>query len=107
MLAAAALSALSASARGVAQSRDPIAEVPPILASIVRIPVRSDSRLWLEGSSNIRDWTCKATTMEASIDVDEAGSAVHTRAIRGVFVKSRCECSSAVTGTWKLRCTRH
>ena len=33
-------------------------------ASGARIPVRPDSRLWLEGSSNVRDWTCKATTME-------------------------------------------
>lgn len=87
VLAAVALNAIAPSARIAAQSRDPIAQVPPILASIVRIPVRSDSRLWLEGSSNIRDWTCKATTMEATIDVDEVGSAIHTHAIRGVFVK--------------------
>jgi hypothetical protein len=36
-----------------------------------RVPVRSDSRLWLEGSSNIRDWTCRATTLEATIEVGE------------------------------------
>lgn len=87
MFAAVALNALAPSARIAAQPQDPVAAARPIRASIVRIPVRSDSRLWLEGSSNIRDWTCKATTMEATIDVDEGGSVVHTRAVRGVFVK--------------------
>jgi hypothetical protein len=38
----------------------------------LRLPVRADSRLWLEGSSNVRDWTCKATAMEALIAVDAA-----------------------------------
>jgi hypothetical protein len=37
----------------------------------LRLNVRSDSRLWLEGSSNVRDWRCDATTLEASIDVDD------------------------------------
>ena len=31
--------------------------------------VRRDSRLWLEGSSNVRDWTCVAKTMDATIEV--------------------------------------
>lgn len=38
----------------------------------LRLPVRADSRLWLEGTSNVRDWTCKATAMEALIAVDAA-----------------------------------
>ena len=41
-------------------------------AATLRLPVRADSRLWLEGSSNVRDWTCKATAMEALIAVDAA-----------------------------------
>src|SRR5215212_7397589 len=41
-------------------------------ASTLRLPVRADSRLWLEGSSNVRAWTCKATAMEALIAVDAA-----------------------------------
>jgi len=36
----------------------------------LRLPVRADSRVWLEGSSNVRDWTCKATVMEALIAID-------------------------------------
>jgi len=54
------------------------------IASVVRIPVRSDSRLWLEGSSNVRDWTCKATAMDATLDVSSASG---TRQVRGVAVQ--------------------
>ncbi len=36
----------------------------------LRLPVRADSKVWLEGSSNVRDWTCKATAIEALIAVD-------------------------------------
>jgi hypothetical protein len=39
-------------------------------SATLRLPVRADSKLWLEGSSNIRDWTCKATAMEALIAID-------------------------------------
>jgi polyisoprenoid-binding protein YceI len=58
----------------------------------LRVPVRSDSRLWLEGSSNVRDWTCSATSMEALIDMDARtmGSQdlqVVAKSIRSVNVK--------------------
>jgi YceI-like domain len=58
----------------------------------LRVPVRSDSRLWLEGSSNVRDWTCSATSMEALIDMDartmdSQDLQVVARSIRSVNVK--------------------
>jgi polyisoprenoid-binding protein YceI len=37
----------------------------------LRLSVRSDSRLWLEGSSNVRDWRCDATAVDASVDIDD------------------------------------
>jgi hypothetical protein len=40
----------------------------------VRLTVRSDSKLWLEGSSNVRDWRCDATSLDASADLDGAGA---------------------------------
>src|SRR5512132_434405 len=57
----------------------------------LRLPVRADSRLWLEGSSNVRDWTCKATAMEALIAVDAASvdsrdSDAIAKSLRGVDV---------------------
>jgi polyisoprenoid-binding protein YceI len=39
-------------------------------SATLRLPVRADSKLWLEGTSNVRDWTCKATAMEALIAID-------------------------------------
>jgi len=56
-------------------------------AADTRIRVRADSRLWLEGSSNVRDWTCKATTMEATIDLEDAKAGAVSRSVRGVSVQ--------------------
>ena len=57
----------------------------------LRLPVRADSKLWLEGTSNVRDWTCKATAMEALIAVDAASVDSHdddaiAKSLRGVDV---------------------
>src|SRR5215212_9245060 len=57
----------------------------------LRLPVRADSRVWLEGSSNVKDWTCKATAMEALIAVDAASvgsndNAAIAKSLRGVDV---------------------
>jgi hypothetical protein len=55
---------------------------------ITRIAVRSDSRLWLEGSSNVRDWTCRATSLEATIEVAGAGKTTNPEEfVKGVAVK--------------------
>ena len=55
----------------------------------LRLNVRPDSRLWLEGSSNVRDWRCDATSLDASIDLDNDtydGTASVER-VRGVQVR--------------------
>jgi hypothetical protein len=55
-----------------------------------RLTVRPDSRLWLEGTSNVRDWRCEATTLDASIDVDDSAEhngAITATRIRGVQVR--------------------
>jgi polyisoprenoid-binding protein YceI len=36
------------------------------------VPVSPDSKLWIEGTSTIHDWTCKATSIDAAIEVDAA-----------------------------------
>ena len=56
-------------------SAQPGDRVIGVSAAIVRMPVRKDSRLWLEGSSNVRDWTCRATTIDATIELDTSGQA--------------------------------
>lgn len=57
----------------------------------LRLPVRADSRLWLEGSSNVKNWTCRATAMEALIAIDAKSAdsrddATVARSLRGVDV---------------------
>lgn len=41
-------------------------------AQSVRLSVGADSKLWIEGGSNLHDWTCRASSIDAAIDVDEA-----------------------------------
>lgn len=55
----------------------------------LRLAVRPDSRLWLEGSSNVRDWRCEATSLDASVDIDDAMHSAGSTAgrIRGVQVR--------------------
>src|SRR5688572_18855836 len=85
MLAALGLNALLPGLRIIAQPASDVVAPQAVRASTIRIPVRSDSRLWLEGSSNVRDWTCKATQMDATIDIDNANA--QGRLVRAVAVK--------------------
>ena len=75
---------------GDAQSAGGKPVAASIAASITRLPVRPDSRLWLEGSSNVRDWTCKATSMDATVDLNAAtgkNGSLDLSAVRGVNVR--------------------
>jgi len=55
----------------------------------LRLAVRPDSRLWLEGSSNVRDWRCEATSLDASVDIDDGihSSGSTAARVRGVQVR--------------------
>ena len=44
----------------------------PTAEKAVTLVVRDDSRLWIEGTSNLHEWSCKATTIDATIAVDPA-----------------------------------
>jgi polyisoprenoid-binding protein YceI len=48
----------------------------------LRLAVRADSRLWLEGTSNVRDWRCDATSLDASVDIDDAAHSMTSTANR-------------------------
>ena len=41
-------------------------------AQDTRVSVGSESKLWIEGTSNLHGWSCKATTLDAAIDLDPA-----------------------------------
>ena len=67
----------------------PAQTIPP--ASSANMPlhlsVRSDSRLWLEGTSNVRDWRCEATSLDASVDVDDNATHGPVTRLRQVQVR--------------------
>jgi polyisoprenoid-binding protein YceI len=41
----------------------------------VRIPVSPDSKLWIDGTSNLHGWSCKAEKFEATIALDPTAGA--------------------------------
>ena len=44
-------------------------------AQTARVPVSADSKLWIEGTSNLHGWSCKAEKFEAAIELDAAAIA--------------------------------
>ncbi len=58
-------------------------------AQSVRLAVRPDSKLWLEGGSNLHGWECQSSTLNATIDVAEAfkTSADFPKSLQKVDVK--------------------
>jgi polyisoprenoid-binding protein YceI len=43
-----------------------------VSAQDTRVSVGSESKLWIDGTSNLHAWSCKATTLDAAIDFDAA-----------------------------------
>jgi polyisoprenoid-binding protein YceI len=56
-----------------------------------RLAVSPESKLWIEGTSNLHGWSCKATTLDAAIELDAAAAAqlaaAPTKALKKVQVK--------------------
>lgn len=43
-------------------------------SNTTRVNVASDSKLWIDGTSNLHSWSCKADKVEAAIDMDAAAA---------------------------------
>jgi polyisoprenoid-binding protein YceI len=41
-------------------------------AQDTRVAVGADSKVWVDGTSNLHGWSCKATTLDAAVDLDAA-----------------------------------
>ena len=56
-----------------------------------RVAVSPESKLWIEGTSNLHGWSCKATTLEAAVELDAAAAAqvavAPPKALKKVHVK--------------------
>jgi len=44
-------------------------------AQTARVSVAPDSKLWIDGTSNLHEWSCKATSLEADVEIDAAAAA--------------------------------
>jgi hypothetical protein len=51
----------------------------------VRLEARSDSKLWLEGTSNLMSWSCRATAIDAAVDVESVPRREDAAAIAGAL----------------------
>ena len=62
-----------------------------VRAQDTRVAVGAESKLWIEGTSNLHGWSCKATTLDAAIDLDAALAAqlasAPPKALKRVHVK--------------------
>ncbi|HEY9227102.1 MAG TPA: YceI family protein [Gemmatimonadaceae bacterium] len=47
---------------------------------LARVPVSPDSKLWIEGTSNLHGWTCRAQELNATVELDAAAAAELTAA---------------------------
>jgi len=60
-------------------------------AQDTRVAVSPDSKLWIDGTSNLHSWSCKATALDAAIDLDaELATQIATappKALKRVQVK--------------------
>jgi polyisoprenoid-binding protein YceI len=60
-------------------------------AGTARVAVAPESKLWIDGTSNLHSWSCKAEKLEANIDFDAAAvaqlAAAPPKALRKVDVK--------------------
>lgn len=56
-----------------------------------RVAVAPESKLWIEGTSNLHAWSCKATTLDAAVELDAATatqvSVAPPKALKRVQVK--------------------
>lgn len=47
-----------------------LAMAGPARAQSIRLALNAESRLWLDGASNVHSWKCSTSALDATIDVD-------------------------------------
>jgi polyisoprenoid-binding protein YceI len=62
---------------------------PVAAQTTARVPVSPESKLWIEGTSNLHGWSCTAERFEAAIEIDPAAdlAAATPKAVKRVEVK--------------------
>jgi hypothetical protein len=59
----------------------------PVQRDTVRDDAGHNGRVWIEGSSNVHDWSCRAEVFEASVQLDPLATRDEPAAIRRVSVR--------------------
>ena len=58
---------------------------------VAKVPVSPESKLWIDGTSNLHEWSCKATQLDATVELDASAaarvSAAPPKALKAVEVK--------------------
>ena len=58
---------------------------------VAKVPVSPDSKLWIDGTSNLHEWSCKATELNATVELDASAAArvsvAPPKALKSVEVK--------------------
>ena len=62
---------------------------PVAAQTAARVPVAPESKLWIEGTSNLHGWSCTAERFEAAIEIDPAAdlATATPKAVKRVEVK--------------------
>jgi polyisoprenoid-binding protein YceI len=60
---------------------------PAQLRDTIRVDVNQGSRVWIEGTSNVRSWSCRATTFDARIEMDAGRPAATDSATLAEFIR--------------------
>lgn len=42
---------------------------------VAKVPVSPESKLWIDGTSNLHAWSCKATQLDATVELDASAAA--------------------------------
>lgn len=52
-----------------------------------RVAASPESKLWIEGTSNLHGWSCQTAQLETALDVDRAGTSALPTSLKRVEVK--------------------
>jgi hypothetical protein len=58
-----------------------------LVMSAVALAPASQNKLWIEGGSNVHDWSCKARSFEAHVDVDSVDASSNEASLGAEHVK--------------------
>ena len=90
-----------------------LAAIPATVAwvALPTMKMQPDSKLWIDGTSTVRGFSCKATVIDAVVETEAAGAAAAviagTKAVKGVTVTIPAKKLDCNNGTMKECCSNN